>query len=257
MARSRNIKPSIFKNEVLGEADPLLSLLFMGLWCLADREGRLEDRPKRIKAEIFPYREIPDINGYLTELASLEFIHRYTAENQAVIQVINFKKHQSPHRTEKPSTLPEKPNESKGCALTVNVPLNNESVTVKESLIPDSLIPDSLKGDAAAPPTIWDAGVAQGLPRSLVGRWIKDHGEGRTAEVIAKLAVKRPADPVQFGTALLQDRPEKLFVPKLDSDLVPFAQQHSLPEPGKTETYDEYRRRLWPLVKDINKRMTA
>jgi hypothetical protein len=52
--RACNIKPGFFKNEVLGTAVPILSLLFSGLWGLADREGRLEDRPLRIKAEIFP-----------------------------------------------------------------------------------------------------------------------------------------------------------------------------------------------------------
>ena len=43
--RARNLKPSIFKNELLAVADPLYTLVFEGLWCLADREGRLEDRP--------------------------------------------------------------------------------------------------------------------------------------------------------------------------------------------------------------------
>jgi len=141
MARARNIKPSLFKNEVLGEADPLLTILFQGLWCLADRDGRLEDRPKRIKAEIFPYREIPDFNGYLTELERLGFIDRYETEKAPVIQVINFAKHQSPHKTEKPSELPAKPATAQ---VTCKAPLNNGSITVKESLIPDSLIPDSL-----------------------------------------------------------------------------------------------------------------
>lgn len=150
MARARNIKPSLFKNEVLGEADPLLTILFTGLWCLADREGRLEDRPKRIKAEIFPYRELPDFNGYLTELERMGFIHRYSAKNQAIIQVLNFKKHQSPHKTERHSELPEKTEESDSCLITEDAPLNNESLTVKESLIPDSLIPDSLLEDTAS-----------------------------------------------------------------------------------------------------------
>lgn len=144
MARSRNIKPSLFKNELLGEADPLLTILFAGLWCLADREGRLEDRPKRIKAEIFPYREIPDFNGYLTALAQLGFIDRYSVGGVAVIQVLNFDKHQSPHKTERPSELPKKPIESVDCEITEVAPLNNGSCTVKESLIPDSLITDSL-----------------------------------------------------------------------------------------------------------------
>lgn len=159
MARSRNIKPSLFKNELLGEADPMLTILFVGLWCLADRDGRLEDRPKRIRAEIFPYRECHDINGYLTVLEQLGFIDRYQAENHAVIQVINFSKHQSPHKTEKPSELPAKPATAR---VTCKEPLNNESLTVKESLIPDSLIPDSLIKERVAtaprftPPSVDD-----------------------------------------------------------------------------------------------------
>lgn len=146
MARSRNIKPSLFKNEVLGEADPLLTILFQGLWCLADREGRLEDRPKRIKAEIFPYREIPSFNGYLTELARLGFIHRYTVDKVEYIHVINFLIHQSPHKSEKASTIPKPPLKSDSCPITDKAPLNTGTLPVKESLIPDSLnlIPDSL-----------------------------------------------------------------------------------------------------------------
>ena len=97
MARARNIKPSLFKNELLGVADPLLTILFISLWCLADRRGRLEDRPLRIKAETFPYREGIDINGYLTELSRLEFIQRYKEDNIDIIQIVNFEKHQNPH----------------------------------------------------------------------------------------------------------------------------------------------------------------
>lgn len=145
MARARNIKPSIFKNELLGEADPLLTILFQGLWCLADREGRLEDRPKRIKAEIFPYREFQDFNGYLTVLQQLGFIDRYLHDGAAIIQVVNFLKHQSPHKTEKPSELPERSEKSTSCPLTVKHPLKTGCQHVKESLIPDSfnLIPDT------------------------------------------------------------------------------------------------------------------
>lgn len=122
----------------------MLTVLFIGLWCLADREGRLEDRPKRIGAEIFPYRECHEINRYLTDLADLRFIRRYTVGEAGYIQVLNFRKHQSPHRTEKASEIPEPPDESESCDVTKAVPLNNESHTVKESLIPDScfLIPE-------------------------------------------------------------------------------------------------------------------
>lgn len=154
MARARNIKPGLFKNELLGVADPLLTILFQSLWCLADREGRLEDRPLRIKAETFPYRDNLDINGYLTELQRLGFIWRYKMANNAYIQVIKFTEHQSPHNTEKASTIPERPenyiDESNSCSLTVISPLNNDGLTQakrSDSLIPDSLLIDSLIPD--------------------------------------------------------------------------------------------------------------
>ena len=141
MARARNIKPSLFKNEFLGTADPLLTILFTGLWCLADKEGRLEDRPLRIKAEVFPYREGIDINGYLTELERLGFIRRYSAEDKRVVEVLNFIKHQNPHHTERASELPEF---SDSCHITVNSPLNTESTPADSLLlIPDSPIPSS------------------------------------------------------------------------------------------------------------------
>ena len=148
MARARNIKPSLFKNELLGVADPLLTILFQSLWTLADREGRLEDRPLRIKAETFPYRENLDINGYLTELQRLGFIVRYSASGSSFIQVVNFKKHQTPHNTEKASEIPEYVAESvTGISFQetcVNSPLSNDGLT--QAKRPDSfnLIPDSL-----------------------------------------------------------------------------------------------------------------
>jgi hypothetical protein len=140
MARARNIKPGFFKNEDLGTADPYVSLLFAGLWTLADKAGILEDRPLRIRAELFPYRENFDVNGYLTVLVSFKLIHRYEVEGVRYIEVANFKKHQTPHHTEKAS---EYPSYSDSCKITVKPPLIN-GATPSDSLIPDSLIPDSL-----------------------------------------------------------------------------------------------------------------
>lgn len=157
MARARNIKPSIFKNEVLGVLDPLITLLFESLWCLADREGRLEDRPLRIKAETFPYREGLDVNGYLTVLEQNEFIVRYEVGGQRYIQVVNFEKHQSPHKTEKASEIPAAPEKSESCALTVIAPLYSGEKTAAlppDSLIPSSLIADSLFPDSPIPDSV-------------------------------------------------------------------------------------------------------
>lgn len=106
MARARNIKPGLFKNEVLGVADPLYTLLFEGLWLLADRAGRLENRPLRIKAEVFPYREGLDVVSMLSWLESSGFIRMYTTNGLALIQIDSFTKHQNPHKNEPDSSLP-------------------------------------------------------------------------------------------------------------------------------------------------------
>lgn len=62
MARTRSIKPSFFSNDILAECEPMARLLFAGLWTLADRDGRLEYRPRRIKGALFPYDNC-DIGG--------------------------------------------------------------------------------------------------------------------------------------------------------------------------------------------------
>jgi len=105
MARSRNLKPGFFTNDLLAEVPPLGRLLFAGLWTLADREGRLEDRPKRIKAQLFPYDDC-DVDALLRELAKRQFIQRYQVDGLRIIQVTTWCKHQNPHIKEPESTLP-------------------------------------------------------------------------------------------------------------------------------------------------------
>ncbi|MCG9054740.1 hypothetical protein LH442_01825 [Laribacter hongkongensis] len=105
MARARNIKPGFFANELLAECDPLARILFAGLWCVADRAGRLEDRPKRIRAELLPYDSC-DADALLGQLQQHGFILRYERDGQRFIQVLNFCKHQNPHVKEAKSTIP-------------------------------------------------------------------------------------------------------------------------------------------------------
>lgn len=105
MARARNIKPGFFKNEDLAECSVWARYIFPGLWMLADREGRLEDRPKRIKGEILPFDSV-EVGPLLDELQQHGFILRYEVDGVGIIQVLAFNKHQNPHHREPPSTLP-------------------------------------------------------------------------------------------------------------------------------------------------------
>lgn len=158
MARSRNIKPRFFTNEDLVELPFEARLLFIGLWTEADREGRLEDRPKRLKMSLFPADNI-DIDLQLTSLANAGFILRYEANGDRFIQVLNFDKHQSPHVKEVASIIPaptiagknpiEKQQDSgKEDANTVQAPDMPDAEPVLAALIPDCLIPDVLIPDS-------------------------------------------------------------------------------------------------------------
>lgn len=104
--RSRELKPGFFKNEILASLPPHARLLFQGLWCCADRAGRLEDRPLRIKAEVFPYENVDNFEALLSQLAAKGFINRYEDSGSRYIQVVEFAKHQHPHPRETPSVIP-------------------------------------------------------------------------------------------------------------------------------------------------------
>lgn len=98
------MKPGFFMNEDLAKVDPLGRLLAAGLPCIADREGRLEDRPLRIKAHLLPYDDC-DVDALLSALVEAEFILRYESDGRKLIQILTFEKHQSPHRDEPESYL--------------------------------------------------------------------------------------------------------------------------------------------------------
>lgn len=78
----------------MASLDPRTRLLFIGLWCLADCEGRLEDRPSRIKVEVLPYEERFNVEAALNELHQAGLIMRYHANDARFIQVLAFKTHQ-------------------------------------------------------------------------------------------------------------------------------------------------------------------
>ena len=125
-------------HEGIAELPVMTRLLFIGLWTQADRAGRLEDRPKRLKANLFPYDNC-DVDKLLSELQKGGFIIRYKVnanrsvedispraattnagksrdagikdnnETQLLIQITNFSKHQVCNVKEQASILPPIP----------------------------------------------------------------------------------------------------------------------------------------------------
>lgn len=161
MARTRSIKPGFFDNEILGCLPPLTRLLFIGLWCQADREGRLEDRPRKLKKTILGYDDVStdDVDAMLSALDESGFIIRYQAGEQQYIQVVNFVKHQNPHMKEKPSEIPPPPGQAQGTTETgtvqepgreetppVQAPGKHQAVDGKAEEVPGADAPPPGKG---------------------------------------------------------------------------------------------------------------
>jgi hypothetical protein len=149
--RSRNIKPGFFKNEELVKLPEAVRLLFIGLWCLADRKGRLEDRPARIKMEIYPCDQ-HDVSTMLDQLQHHAFIMRYEVNGNRYIQIVNFEKHQYPHIREQASTIPAP---CKPGASTMQARLNPSSLNPESGVLnPDNTLAQAPKRKQFVPPTV-------------------------------------------------------------------------------------------------------
>lgn len=154
MARARNIKPGFYKNEDLADCSVWARLIFPGLWMLADREGRLEDRPKRIKGELLPYDSV-EVEPLLCELAQYNFIVRYVVDGQRYIQITKFLEHQAPHVREQASSIPGMPVQVESTAKVV--PCTDLGSDLSSPGSPDSLNPSSL--NPLSPIPLPDSGI--------------------------------------------------------------------------------------------------
>jgi len=222
--RARNIKPGFYKNEDLAECSIWARFIFPGLWMLADREGRLEDRPKRIKGELLPF-DGQDVEPLLRELEARGFIIRYRIEGASFIQITKFSTHQSPHYSEKPSvikphSLPENGRDISGSNSGSNGPMgpgqlpdhSEKPPPIKRgSQPPDSLNPDSLNPEKSNSMS----GSASPAP-DVVPRW-KANGKYAQAKEILDYLNKITGShfrPLKSSLVPIQARLSEGFTPE-------------------------------------------
>jgi hypothetical protein len=103
MARIRTIKPEFFTSADVSSMSPLARLLFIGLWCEADREGRLRWSPTAFRLRYLPTDEC-DVSQVCQEIVTRGVVTLY-GEGFAVIP--SFARHQHINPREPQSVLPE------------------------------------------------------------------------------------------------------------------------------------------------------
>lgn len=225
MARARNIKPGFFKNEHLVELPFETRLLFIGLWTLADREGRLEDRPKRIQIELFPCDSV-DVEKSLQQLADEGFIQRYQVDGAHYVQIINFLKHQKPHNNEKASEIPPpSPDGEQDFLPRCEVGTTMEKSTRAESLFSESLTTDSQSTETTNTPTAVPASGDSEYPSDFEEFWSTYPAVRRQEKLAAfrqwKARLKKGAKPAQliqaaknYAAATVDKDPQYIKMPK-------------------------------------------
>lgn len=108
MPRIRALKHDFFMDEETAALPPDAQLLLLALSTLADRDGLLEDRPVRIKAQVFPYRDV-DVDAHLNTLAKAGQVVRYEAAGKRCLFLVHFARDQKPHPKETSLNLPHPP----------------------------------------------------------------------------------------------------------------------------------------------------
>lgn len=140
MARIRTIKPEFFYSEQVTSVSMAARMFFVGLWTLADREGRLQWAPKKIRAQLFPYAGDPShphdhaiqVFALAEELTAANLLHIYEVDRETFAWIPGFTKHQRPHPKEPRSALPPCPPDHDA----QSIPWNR---SVAKSPIPETL----------------------------------------------------------------------------------------------------------------------
>ncbi len=108
MARLRFIHPDIWTDPAVGSLSPTERLMFIGLFSIADDEGRLPGTPAYLRSNIFPYDDFTNEQVRIMRdniAAACPNVLIYTDGKVEYIALIKWLKYQNP-RYAKPSKYP-------------------------------------------------------------------------------------------------------------------------------------------------------
>jgi hypothetical protein len=107
--RIRSIKPEFWRDpDSTGRWPADLKLFYIGLWCVADDDGRFPWEPDLIAADLYPYDRDADVGGLLTRLVEAGRAISYEVAGRRYGFLPKFGKHQRINRPT-PSRLPPPP----------------------------------------------------------------------------------------------------------------------------------------------------
>lgn len=86
------IDPKFVHSQSVASLDPLGRLLFVGLLCGADKQGRLPGQPAYLRSTCMPYDDVTlsQVDAWLDEMQALGMILRYDVDGAQYVQIVNW-----------------------------------------------------------------------------------------------------------------------------------------------------------------------
>lgn len=231
MARIRTIKPEFFSSEDIISLSPIARLLYIALWCEADREGRFTWKPNTFK-----FRYLAGDNCEILEIcAELIKIGVVVLYGDGLAFIPQFSKHQHVNPREAKSAHPspvqapcnsgidasnldehaQVGKERKGKEGKDNSVPNGTGV--KTPMSPDEIIFSYGLG------MLTSAGIADKQARSFLGGLRKSHGDDILINALRDCARAKPLQPLEWLAAALP--PELRVVQKNKEEPLSFAEK--------------------------------
>lgn len=213
MARIRTIKPEFFTSGDITELSPLARLFYIGLWCEADREGRLRWNAKTLKLRYLPADDC-DVDELQRELEQLGLIEIYEVDGKLYAEIPSFKTHQVINNREADSNIPARVEHASG---TRQARVKAEGR--KEGREEEDSVTNVTDADASPRDVIFGIGLkiltqrgnSEASARSFLGKYAKQD-EAKLAETIAHLAANPKIEPKAYIAAALQPKQRRVVV---------------------------------------------
>lgn len=197
MARIRTIKPEFFTSEDIVSLSPLARLLYIGLWCEADREGRLSWKPRTFKMRYLPADDC-DVISLSGELLQSGMVVLY---GDGLAYIPSFTTHQHVNPREAKSDLPAPQVDA---SSTRRARVSDSAITVTDTHVGKEGKGKEGKEDASPDATRKRAPSKTALPEGFtisdrVRSWAAEKGHTRLEQHLESFLAKAAANGYTYA----------------------------------------------------------
>lgn len=187
MARIRTIKPEFFTSDDICALSMAARLLYIGAWCEADREGRMEWKPRSLKRRYLPDDNV-DIDALCAELIDAGLVVLY-GDSMAFIPTFGKHQHINPREAASNLPAPELTREGRVVHASVTVKTRDSDTQVGREGREGKETRDASRGDDfpgfAEFWTTWPTSDRKQARGKCLEVWKKARCECAAAEIVA------------------------------------------------------------------------